>query len=411
MNMMGYGNGVMHLFTCSILFLALSANGLTPDTRSLRSEAKAPASPTQGAATVAPPEPAVSGPGLRDYARRHRFNIGTCAPLFALRNDVDQGRFNVNAAKEFNLIELENELKPPSIWTGPREYNFRDVDFVLGEPGKTGWAQQHKVKLRGHVLVYAQDGVLPRWVRTAGADLTKEDAAALLHDYIHALVGRYRGKVAMWDVVNEAIDDRPNNNPFNLRSSFWFRKLGPDFIALAFKWAHEADPRAELYYNDYGIEEGGVKGQHMLDLAKWLKDQHAPIAGLGLQYHIQYTSTFAPGDAHYKFVDDIRKLRLAYMITELDVAVPVQQLPADDPNRGQLPANPADLDTQAKTYAGVFQMALSTRNCHGINIWGLTDGHSWIPGFSRGRSGLATLFTRDYAPKPAYLAVQEVLKK
>jgi endo-1,4-beta-xylanase len=215
----------------------------------------------------------------------------------------------------------------------------------------------------------------------------------------------------MWDVVNEAIDDRPNGNPFNLRNSFWFRKLGPEFLVLAFKWAHEADPKAELYYNEYGIEGGGPKAQHMLDLAKWLKDQKAPINGLGLQYHLDVKTKIEPGDGHYELVESIRKLRLAYMVTELDVAMPVKPFPVGDANRGMIPADPSDLDRQAKVYEAVFQMAMSSRNCHGINIWGLSDRYSWIPGFSQGRNGAATLFDGDYQPKPAYFAIEALLKK
>jgi len=349
---------------------------------------------------------------LRDLAKKHRFTIGSAVPASNLKNDVDGGRFAGTAAANFNLIELENDLKPPSIWTGPHEYHFADVDFVVGEPGKKGWAQQHGLKLRGHVLVYARDDgyTLPQWLRSQGPEMSKEAASNLLHDYIEAVAGRYKGKVAMWDVANEAIDDRPNSNPFNLRDSFWFKKLGPEFLVQAFKWAHEADPKAELYYNDYAVEGGGAKAQHMLDLAKWLKDQGAPITGLGLQYHIDCRTKIEPGDGHYQLIEGIRKLRLAYMITELDVAVPVKRLPAGDPDRGLVAQDPADLDRQAKVYADVFEMALASRNCHGINIWGLTDRHSWIPGFSRGRDGLATLFDKDYKAKPAYDAISAVLK-
>jgi endo-1,4-beta-xylanase len=283
----------------------------------------------------------------------------------------------------------------------------------LGEPGKEGWAQKHKMKLRGHVLIYARDEgyTLPQWIRASEKDITKEQAADLLHDYIRAVAGRYRGKVAMWDVANEAIDDRPNDNPFNLRNSFWFRKLGPEFLVLAFKWAHEADPKAQLYYNEYGVEGGGPKARHMLDLAKWLKEQGAPITGLGLQYHIDCRTKVEPGDGHYGLIEDIRKLRLGYMITELDVAVPAQPLPAVDPNRGLVADNPADLDLQAQVYASVFRMALASKNCRGVQLWGFTDRHSWIPGFSRGRNGAALLFDGDYKPKPAYYACAAELKR
>lgn len=350
---------------------------------------------------------------LRDLAKHRRLVLGAAMPVSCLREDADGGRYTATAAANFNLLELENELKPPSIWTGPHQYRFSDVDFVLGEPGKKGWAQHNGFKFRGHVLVYARDDgyTLPEWLRTSGESMSKEDAKQALHDYIRAVAGRYRGKVAMWDVINEAIDDRPNGNPFNLRSSFWFRKLGPEFMLLAFKWAHEADPKAQLYYNDYAVEAGGKKAEHMLGLAKWLKEQGAPITGLGLQYHIDCRTTVTPGDGHYKLIDDIKSLGLAYMITELDVAVPTKPLPASDPNRGFVAQNPADLDRQAEVYASVFRMALTSKNCHGVQLWGFTDRHSWIPGFSRGRDGAALIFDADYRPKPAYAAIAEVLRK
>lgn len=176
-------------------------------------------------------KPALSErPGLRALAQRRRLILGSAVPVNCLRDNVDEGKFVATTASEFNLIELENELKPPAIWMGPREYKFSDVDFVVGEPEKEGWAQKHKVKLRGHVLIYARDEgyTLPQWIRAKESELSKEQASELLHDYIRAVAGRYKGKIAMWDVVNEAIDDRPNSNPYNLRNSFWFRNWGPN---------------------------------------------------------------------------------------------------------------------------------------------------------------------------------------
>lgn len=353
-----------------------------------------------------------AGPGLRSLAPR-RLALGAAVPVRCLREDVDGGRYTATLAREFNMLELENETKPPSIWVGPHEYRFDDVDFVVGKPGEKGWAQAHKMKLRGHVLVYARDEgyTLPQWLRKSEKDLTSEQAADLLHDYIRAVAGRYRGKVAMWDVANEAIDDRPNRNQFNLRDSFWFRKLGPEFLVLAFKWAHEADPKAELYYNEYGVEAGGSKAEHMLELAKWLKEKGAPITGLGLQYHVDCRTKVEPGDGHYKLVDEIRRLGLAFMITELDVAMPVKPAAPADPAQGLVPQDPADLDRQAEVYASVARMVRASPHCHGLQTWGFTDRYSWIPGFSRGRNGAALLFDADYRPKPAYAAVAEGLKR
>lgn len=354
----------------------------------------------------------IDATGLRELVDRRRFILGAATPVRCLQEGFDEGRYAKTLTENFNLIELENEFKPPAIWKGPRQYDFAETDYVLGAPGQRGWAQRHKMKVRGHVLIYAKDEgyTLPQWLKGPQGDMSKEQAAEMLHDYIRAVAGRYRGKIAMWDVVNEAIDDRPNNgNPFNLRSNYWFRKLGPEYMALAFKWAREADPKAQLYYNDYSVENGSPKGQHMLALAKWLKEQGAPITGLGLQYHIDCRTKIEPGDAYYAYVEAIRKLGLDYMVTELDVAVPAKDLPANDPNRGLVPADPADLDRQAEVYAAVFKMALTTKRCRGINVWGLSDRYSWIPGFSRWRNGSALLFDKDYKPKPAVAAVEAVL--
>lgn len=352
-------------------------------------------------------------PGLKTFAHKRRLMLGAEVPLRHLQNNADQGKFIDAVTSNFDFVELENEFKPPAVWKGPRDYDFSAGDFLVGAPGKTGWAQQNKLKVRGHVLIYASDNgyTLPQWIRTQGADISTEEASALLHDYIFAFAGRYRGKIAMWDVVNEAIDDRPNNgNPFNLKNSFWFRKLGKEFLVLAFKWAHEADPKAQLYYNDYGVEGGGEKAKQMLELGKWLKEQGTGITGLGLQYHIDCHTKIAPGDGHYGLIEDIRKAGLSYMITELDVAVPIQSKPAGDPDSGLIPKDPADLERQAEVFASVYQMALDSKNCKGVQTWGVTDRYSWIPGFSRGRNGAALLLDKDYAPKPAYNSVEAVLR-
>ncbi len=365
---------------------------------------------------LATPQSTLSSPtpGLRELAKRRHLTLGTEVPLRNLQNDVDGGRFAATVAANFDMIELENEFKPPAVWKGPRDYDFAAGDFVVGAPGAKGWAQKRKLKVRGHVLIYAKDEgyTLPQWLKGPQGDVPKEQAAAMLHDYIRAVVGRYKGKIAMWDVVNEAIDDRPNNgNPFNLRNTYWFRKLGPEFLVLAFKWAHEADPKAELYYNEYSVENGSEKGRSMLALGKWLKAQGAPITGFGLQYHIDGRTTIAPGDAYYGYVEAIRKLGLAYQITELDVAIPVKPTPPGDAERGLVPSDSADLDRQAEVYASVFRMALASKNCHGVQTWGFTDRYSWIPDFSRGRNGAALLFDKEYRPKPAYAAVEATLRK
>lgn len=351
-----------------------------------------------------------AAPTLRTAAEKLHLNVGSCVAVGLLESDADEGRYSSTLASEVNLVEPENELKPPALWKGIGDYDFAAPDFLLGAPGRTGWAQQHHMKVRGHVLVYARDQgyTTPRWLLQREADITPDEAKTMLHDYIHAVVGRYRGKIAMWDVINEAIDDHPNDRPFNLRDSFWFRKLGAEFVTLAFKYAHEADPKAELYYNDYAVENGGHKADALLAMVDDARKHGAPITGIGLQYHTFLGEHVEPGDGHYRMLDAIKQRRLAFMITELDLGIPVEPFPIGDARHGLIPRDPKELETQADRYAAIFRMARSYSNCHGVQMWGITDRHSWIPQFDRSR-GAALLFDADYRPKPAYQAVLDVL--
>lgn len=348
-----------------------------------------------------------ASPPLRELAAKRHLLIGSCARPEWLRAGEDGGKYSEVLAREFSLVEPENELKPPAIWQGIGKYDWTNPDFLLGAPGERGWAEEHNMKVRGHVLVYARDQgyTIPNWLLAQESTITPDQAKQILKDYITTVVGRYRHKIAMWDVVNEAIDDRPNTRPFNLRDSFWFRKLGQDFILLAFQFAHDADPSAELYYNEFSIENGGVKRDHTMDLLKWLKSQHAPITGLGLQCHFWAGEKIEPGDNHYKLVEDLAHERLAFMITELDVSVPTQP----GPPAGLVPVSDADVQKQVDTYRAIITMARNSRNCHGIQIWGFTDKHSWIPQFQRGR-GAALLFDANYMPKATYTAVSDALR-
>lgn len=349
--------------------------------------------------------------GLRNLAINRGLRLGTAAPLDLLRSKGDNGAFRAFVTNEFTFIEPENDFKPPAIWQGEGKYDFDRADWLLGAPGQLGWAQQNGLAVRGHVLVYAKDDgyTLPDWIRKDEANIDAAKAKQLLSDYIHALVGRYRGKVLMWDVLNEAIADSPNKRPFNLRDSFWYRKLGQDFVKLAFQYAHEADPRAELYYNDYGAEGMGWKSDSARDLVRWVRQQGVFVTGVGMQWHIGVDSKVTPGDQFYQNAQRLQDENFAFMVTELDIAVPVKSYPPTDPRYGQEPQNPGDLIKQADLYRAVLRYALNFPNCRGFNMWGCTDKHSWIPGFSQGKHGAALISDQNYQPKPAYWQLQDEL--
>jgi endo-1,4-beta-xylanase len=346
---------------------------------------------------------------LHDVANQSKTLIGTCVNVWNLQINADGGLYEQRLKTSANMIEPENELKPAWIWQGNGSYNTNAADFILGVPGQTGWAQQNNMKVRGHTLVYASDSgyTIPTWILTTENAITPQTAEQMLREYIHAIAGRYAGKIHSWDVVNEAVDDTPNGRPYNLRDSFWYRKLGVNFLKLAFQFAKEADPNAKLYYNDYGIESGGIKATHVLNLCKYLRSQGAQIDGIGLQFHVGLWANVQPESPFYKMASAITRAKFKFMVTEMDVALNVVSYPSNHVNFGKIPSNPGDLILQANIYRGVAQMAKQFKNCEGLQMWGFTDAHSWIPQFFPGM-GAALPWDANYNPKPAAFAIRDV---
>ncbi len=352
--------------------------------------------------------------GLKNLARnRVSFfdRLGVAVPMDRLQNaggiDPQLAPF---VAAEYSMVSCENELKPAWIWTGPGSYDTAAADFLLGAPGRTGWARARGLAVRGHTVMYPRDQTFcnPRWLLDNESTITPAQARQYLRDYISFVVGRYRGKIKSWDVVNECIADGPNGNSFDLVDNFWLRKLGRDYLVLACQFAHEADPNAELYVNDYNVESSGRKADDQFALVQWLNSQrnldNTPIrVGIGLQYHITLGETISPGDGHYAVVQRLADNGIPFQITELDVRIPVLDGPP-----GIFPANPADLVTQGERYREALTMAASFPNCRGFQTWGAYDGSSWISYFFGGQ-GAALPTDANYQPKAAYFAMQEVL--
>jgi endo-1,4-beta-xylanase len=344
--------------------------------------------------------------GLRPLADKIRLNLGAAVQSDFLRSNIDDGKYQRAILENFTMIEPENDLKPPALWQGIGKYDFSKPDFLIE------WAKKNKLKVRGHVLVYASDPgyTIPKWLLDMERDITPEQAKTMLHDYILAVAGRYKGKIIAWDVINEAIDDKPNTNPFNLRNSFWFRKLGVDFLTLSFQFAHEADPRCKLYYNDYSVENGGVKGENMLKMVDYLISKKAPIHGVGLQFHRWMVEKPVPGDKFHTMLAQIQNRKLKFQMTELDLSMPIVKAKRGDPTYGLIPVDSGDIAKQADSYRAFVKMALSFKNCDGIQLWGINDARSWIPNSTGGGRGAALLLDKDYQPKPAYDAFAEALR-
>jgi endo-1,4-beta-xylanase len=340
---------------------------------------------------------------LRGAAFLRGVLFGTAADVTNLRQNYDNGDYNNKINENYLLIVPENELKPQNIWQGENQYNFADGDFLLGAPNGTGWVQQNIMQIRGHNLVWAYDEWIPKWILKEEPNITPDKAKQLLSDYIHAVVGRYRGKILCWDVINEAIDDQNNTNPLNIKNSFWLRKLGVDYLKYAFQFAHEADPDVQLYYNEYNIETIGLKATRTINLVNWLRSQGATVHGVGLQYHIDVSTTITPGDGHYQSAQQFIDNRLDIMITELDVRVPTN---------GACPVNAQDLETQAVVYRSMLELVLHfSPNCKAMLTWGFTDRYSWIPSTFKTKQGAALPLDSLYLPKPAYWQMLEVMTR
>jgi len=307
-------------------------------------------------------------------------------------------------ASQFNTATSENAMKWERIHPAPGLYTFDDTDRFVA------FCQRNGLKVIGHNLLWHQQ--VPAWVfeDDEGNPVTRDVLLARLRDHIMTVAGRYRGQVVGWDVVNEAL-----NEDGTLRDSPWRRIIGDDYIVKAFEYAREADPGAELYYNDYYIENPD-KRAGALTIVRQLKSAGARIDGVGIQEHVSLAwPTLKELD------DSIRafaELGMKVMITELDVNVlpdpaagsaeisrRIANSPELDPYTTGLP--PEIQEQLARRYADLFGVYLKNRDVvTRVTFWGLNDRDSWLNNFPVfGRTNHPLLFDRDNKPKPALKAV------
>ena len=321
-----------------------------------------------GARTTA--DQGVAG-GLRALADRSGLLVGAAVASGPLRSD--EAYRNV-LAREYSVLTPENALKFGNVHPEPDRYDFRDFDQIVS------FAEFHQMRVRGHTLVWHRQ--LPSWLEER--NWTRDELTEVLRTHIHEVVGRYRGRVHYWDVVNEAISDF-----WGLRRTIWLRTLGPDYIEMAFRFAHEADPDALLFYNEYGVEGLGRKSERMYELVSGLLQRGVPIHGVGLQTHITQTIP-SPGELGAN-LRRIETLGLRIHLTEVDVGVPQ-------------PTTEGRLLKQAVLYQQLMDSCLAVRSCGAFVTWGFTDAHSWVPSFFPGL-GAALPFDSELRPKLSYGAL------
>lgn len=328
-------------------------------------------------APFASPSGAAATPPLRDLAATQHRRVGTALDL----DDLDDPPALAVADREYTSVTPENEMKWALVHPERDRYDFVAADRIVDH------ARANGMLVRGHTLVWHRQN--PAWLENG--TFTRDELIAILRDHIHTVVGHFAGRVRQWDVVNEAIRD----DGTGLRDNLWLRGIGPDYIPLAFRFAHEADPHARLYLNDYLNETISPKSNYFFGYAYIMRAFGMPIGGLGVQMHRFLALPESAADVEA----NLRRMGAAgfqVWITEMDVAV-------------LLPADAAELAEQATVYADVVDACLHVRRCRGITTWGFTDRSSWVPGEFPG-FGAALPFDEALTPKPAYLAIAAALR-
>ncbi|MGC0142005.1 MULTISPECIES: endo-1,4-beta-xylanase [unclassified Pseudactinotalea] len=296
-------------------------------------------------------------------------------------NDAEYRDF---LAAQFSSLTPENQMKWDALRPDADTFDFAAADEVVAFAADNG---QH---VRGHALMWHSQN--PAWLEEG--DFTAEELRDILRTHIHTVVDRYAGQVQQWDVANEIFDD---NAELRMQDNIWLRELGPEVIADVFHWAHEADPDALLFFNDYNVEGTNEKADAYYDLIQDLLAEGVPVHGFGIQGHLGLMYGF--DGRLQENLERFDALGLQTAITEMDVRGYV-----DDEGR----LSPELLEQQADWYSQGLQACLNVTGCTSFTVWGVLDEHSWVPATFEGQGG-ALLLEGDYERKPAFCAVQQTL--
>jgi endo-1,4-beta-xylanase len=347
-------------------------------------------------------------PSLKD-AFKDSFLIGTALNRAQIYGEDTRGVAIVKA--QFNAITPENTLKWEAVHPKLDTYDFEAADRYVA------FGEKYHMYIVGHTLVWHQQ--TPRWVfeDEKGNPVSRDELLKRMREHIQTVVGRYKGRINSWDVVNEALNDDGT-----LRQTPWMKIIGEDYLAKAFQFAHEADPEAQLNYNDYSLENE-AKRNGAIALIKKLRDQGVPVTGLGVQGHDNLE--WPTAEQEDATLAAFGKLGVKVMITELDMDV----LPHATQNHGadvtlnveaQAKLNPyvnglpdSIQQTLAKRYADLFAVFLKHRGIVSrVTFWGVTDADSWRNNWPiRGRTSYPLLFDRNGQPKPAFDAVVRTVSR
>jgi endo-1,4-beta-xylanase len=304
------------------------------------------------------------------------FPVGAAINTEKLR---DEEKYWTAALKHFNSFTPEKVLKPDYLHPAEDSYYFTEADELAR------FCAERRIRLHGHTLIWHK--ALPVWMHRFRGNADEWDT--MMKTHIQTIVSHFKGRVASWDVVNEAFNDDGS-----LRDNVWLRHIGPSYIEKAFTYAREADPKAMLFYNDYGLEENGIKFRKVLELCRGLLAKGI-IDGIGMQMHVSLS--FPSNEQISDAAQEIAHSNLLVHYAEVDVSL-----------AGHFPTPMKKLRARQKTrmkdiVEGFMNLPVTSR--FGITFWGVGDDDSWITEMHYRASPL--LFDKNYKVKPAFCGFVE----
>jgi beta-galactosidase len=323
---------------------------------------------------------------------RDFFSIGA-----AINPSVISEKDSVLLIQQFNSITAENSMKPESLHPSEGTWNWTKADQLVN------FAIRNGMKVRGHCLVWHQQ--TPNWFFVDGdKPASKELVLKRMKEHIFTVINHFKGRVYCWDVVNEAVAD-DSTIIYRDKGSKWFQIAGEDFIAKAFEFAHEADPQAILFYNDYNCTRP-EKRERIYKMLKKLIDKGVPVQGMGMQGH---WSIFEPSEQELRTaMERYSSLGIKIQITELDLSV--YKWEKESRKRVDMeddPFTPEQEKLQVEKYDMIFRVFRDYRKViTGVTFWGVADHRSWLNNYPvRGRKNYPLLFDRNLNPKKSYFKV------
>ena len=295
--------------------------------------------------------------------------------------------------EQCSIVVAENAMKWGPLRPAIREFHFEEADRFVA------FAEANQMRARGHNLCWHRQ--LPKWFETHA---TKGNASKLLTEHIQKVAGRYAGRIHSWDVVNEAVLPK-DGRPDGLRKSPWLELIGTDYVDLAFRTAREADPKALLTYNDYGIEaedqDSAAKRKSVLELVRGMKTRGVPIDAVGVQSHIGATDSYGAGLSD--FMASVRQMGLEIFVTEMDV------------NDRKLLAEPSVIDREvARQYGDYLALVVKDSCVKAVLTWGITDRNTWLNSEDAREDHLPERclpFDREFKPVDAFYAMRQAFDR